>query len=174
MQWLSEVAKYHNDYVRVVKRLGENFYAEDLVQEMYLRLERNKRPEDIIIDGKVNQYYIYLTLRSLFLNFKKAKSQVNKINSLPLDLPNVDNSQYFEAQRRFYERIEIEINTWHKYDQLLFRLYMKGDKSMRDIADGTTISLRSIFNTITHCKERIKKNCGDDYLDLINNDLELI
>ena len=174
MQWLAEVAKHHKDYVRVVQRLGEHFYAEDLVQEMYLRLERNKRPEDIIIDGKINQYYIYLTLKSLFLNFKKAKSQISKINSIPLEIVYIDNSKYYEAQNRFYQRIEAEISNWHTYDQMLFRLYMKGDKSMRDIADGTTISLRSIFNTITECKERIRVNCGDDYLDLINNDLELI
>jgi DNA-directed RNA polymerase specialized sigma24 family protein len=66
MEWLGEIAKHHKDYVRTINKFGEYFYAEDLVQEMYLRLDRNKRPEDIIVDGKINQYFIHLTLKSIF------------------------------------------------------------------------------------------------------------
>lgn len=174
MNWLSEVAKNHKEYVKTIERFGEYFYAEDLVQEMYLRLNRNKQPEQIIIDGKVNEIYIYLTLKSVFLNFKKAKEQISKNNNLPLFIEHVDNSEYHEAQHRFSERIQAEINNWHWYDAMLFRLYLDSGKSMRDISQGTNISLRSVFDTLTECKQRIKTNCKDDYLDLVNNDLELI
>lgn len=174
MNWLSEVAKNHKEYVKTIERFGEYFYAEDLVQEMYLRLNRNKQPEQIIIDGKVNEIYIYLTLKSVFLNFKKAKEQISKNNNLPLFLEHVDNNEYHEAQQRFSERIQAEINKWHWYDAMLFRLYLDSGKSMRDISQGTNISLRSVFDTLKECKQRIKTNCKDDYLDLVNNDLELI
>jgi len=66
MNWLSEVAKNHKNYVKIINSFGEYFYAEDLVQEMYLRLDRNKQPEEVIVNGKVNEYYIYLTLKSVF------------------------------------------------------------------------------------------------------------
>ena len=174
MEWLGEIAKHHKNYVKVIHSFGEYFYAEDLVQEMYLRLDRNKRPEDIIVDGKINQYFIHLTLKSIFLNFLKAKKQISKINNLPLEIADVDNSEFYEAQNRFRAKINNEINKWHSYDQTLFRLYLTGNHSMRDIANGTDISLRSIFEVIGECKEKIRVNCGDDYLDLINNDLELI
>ena len=174
MNWLSEVAKNHKNYVKVINSFGEYFYAEDLVQEMYLRLDRNKQPEDIIVNGKVNEYYIYLTLKSVFLNFVKAKEQIYKTNDLPLNVEYVDNSEYHEAQFRFNARIEAEINSWHWFDSMLFKLYLESGKSMRDISDGTTISLRSVFDTITECKRKLKANCKEDYEDLVNNDLELI
>lgn len=174
MNWLGEVAKNHKNYVKVINSFGEYFYAEDLVQEMYLRLDRNKKPEDIIVNGKVNEYYIYLTLKSVFLNFVKAKEQIYKTNDLPLNIEAVDNTEYHEAQFRFNARIEAEINSWHWFDSMLFKLYLESGKSMRDISDGTTISLRSVFDTITECKKKLKENCKDDYLDLVNNDLELI
>jgi RNA polymerase sigma factor (sigma-70 family) len=174
MNWLGEVAKNHKNYVKVINSFGEYFYAEDLVQEMYLRLDRNKQPQDIIVNGKVNEYYIYLTLKSVFLNFVKAKEQIYKTNDLPLNIEAVDNSEYHEAQYRFNARIEAEINSWHWFDSMLFKLYLESGKSMRDISDGTTISLRSVFDTITECKRKLKENCKEDYLDLVNNDLELI
>lgn len=174
MNWLSEVAKNHKNYVKIINNFGEYFYAEDLVQEMYLRLDRNKRPEQIIINGKVNEYFIFLTLKSIFLNFVTSKNKVIKINELPLNLSSVDNTEYHEAQFRFNARIEAEIDKWHWYDAMLFRLYLESGKSMRDISDGTTISLRSVFDTITECKRKLKANCKEDYEDLVNNDLELI
>jgi len=174
MKWLGEVAKNHNNYVKVINSFGEYFYAEDLVQEMYLRLHRNKQPQDIIVDGKVNEYYIYLTLKSVFLNFVKAKKQIIKKNDLPLNIEAVDNSEYHEAQFRFNASIEAEINSWHWFDSMLFKLYLESGKSMRDISDGTTISLRSVFDTISECKRKLKANCKEDYEDLVNNDLELI
>jgi DNA-directed RNA polymerase specialized sigma24 family protein len=174
MNWLSEVAKNHKNYVKIINSFGEYFYAEDLVQEMYLRLDRNKQPEQIIVNGKVNEYYIYLTLKSIFLNFVKAKEQVYKTNDLPLNIEAVDNTEYYEAQFRFNSIIEAEIDKWEWYDAMLFRLYLDSGKSMRDISDGTTISLRSVFDTLAECKRKLKANCKEDYDDLINNDFELI
>lgn len=174
MKWLEIIAKDHDKHVKTIERFGEHFYAEDLVQEMYLRLHRNKTAQDIIIDGKVNEYFIYLTLRSIYLNFKKAKTLLIKVNDLPLLCPDVDNTEYFNAQLKFRDKVEREIDKWHVYDQMLFRLYLNSGKSMREIANGTGISLRSIFNTINECKERIKHNCSEDYEDLINKDYEKI
>ena len=174
MKWLEIIAKDHKKYVRTIERFGEQFYAEDLVQEMYLRLQRNKTAQDIIIDGKVNEYFIYLTLRSIFLNFRKAKTLLVKNNDIPLLCPDVDNTAFFTAQNQFRDKIEKEIDTWHVYDQMLFRLYLNSGKSMREIANGTGISLRSIFNTINDCKDRIKANCSEDYEDLVNEDYEKI
>jgi len=34
MKWLSKVAEHHEDYLRIVKSLGVDDLAEDIVQEM--------------------------------------------------------------------------------------------------------------------------------------------
>jgi hypothetical protein len=59
MKWLKQVAKYHDDYLRIVRSLGEDVYAEDIVQEMYLRLHKYGDLSRILQkDGKVNINYI--------------------------------------------------------------------------------------------------------------------
>jgi DNA-directed RNA polymerase specialized sigma24 family protein len=37
MNWLKKVAELHEDYLRMVKSFGEEFLAEDIVQEMYMK-----------------------------------------------------------------------------------------------------------------------------------------
>ena len=47
----SKVAKYHSEWVKVVNTFGEYFYAEDIVQEVYIRLLTYSREEQCIVDG---------------------------------------------------------------------------------------------------------------------------
>lgn len=61
---------------------------------------------------------------------------------------------------------------------MLFMTYLEGkeDKStsLRKLAKDTKIPLSSIVNTLTNCKERLRENVGEDYLDYINGNYELI
>jgi predicted DNA-binding protein YlxM (UPF0122 family) len=57
---------------------------------------------------------------------------------------------------------------------MLFDLYKKTGKSIRELSKETTISTKSIFQTLKHCKERLKENVGEDYEDYKNKDYELI
>jgi len=123
----------------------------------------------------VNRYYIYLTLRSLFVDFYRQKSKVIKVDvSEILTLQQIDEIEENKAFGDLMQKVNNELKTWHYYDQLLFKLYKDTDKSMRDIAQDTNISLRSIFCTIKSCKERLKENVSEDYEDYINQDYELI
>jgi hypothetical protein len=67
-----------------------------------------------------------------------------------------------------------EMDNWHWYDSMLFKVYKEGNASMRDIAKDSGISLTSIFNTLKNCKERLKEGVGEDYEDFSNNDFDLI
>ena len=57
---------------------------------------------------------------------------------------------------------------------MLFDLYKRTGKSIRDLSKETTISTKSIFQTLKHCKERLKENVGEDYEDYKNTNYELI
>jgi RNA polymerase sigma factor (sigma-70 family) len=175
MSWINQVAKHHKEYIKTIENFGEYFYAEDLVQEMYIRLMTKNKELQVIVNGQVNRYYIYLTLRSLFVDFYRQKSKVIKvdINEI-LTLQQIDEIEEHEAFGDLMQKVNKELKTWHYYDQLLFKLYKDTDKSMRDIAKDTNISLRSIFCTIKSCKERLKENVEEDYQDFINKDYELI
>ena len=86
--------------------------------------------------------------------------------------------EYLEDQGKeeletIYERIEDEVEDWHWYDKMLWQLYTE-DRTMRELAKDTKISLSSIFHTIKTCKERIKIAVGEDYEDYVNEDYEKI
>ncbi|MFZ9455306.1 MAG: hypothetical protein ACO27Q_08750, partial [Bacteroidia bacterium] len=73
MEWVSVVAKDHKELVKLVKTFGEDFYAEDIVQEAYLRLYRYCKPENVIQNGQVNKGFMYFVLRNLYLLHIKAE-----------------------------------------------------------------------------------------------------
>ena len=175
MNWINKVAKHHKEYVNTIKGFGEEFLAEDLVQEMYIRFITKNKEQQVIVNGKVNRYYIFLTLRSLFIDYYRQKSKVIKVglNEI-LTLQQIDELEEHQGFSKLMNKVNEEVNNWEWYDQMLFNLYKDSDKSMRDIASGTNISLRSIFITLKNCKERIKENVHEDYLDYVNEDYELI
>ena len=175
MSWIEQVAKHHKEYVKTVKGFGEYFYAEDLVQEMYIRFLNKNKENAVIVNGQVNRYYVFLTLRSLFVDIYRQKSKIIKVDiSEILTLQQIDELENNEAFGSLMKNVQKEMETWHHYDRLLFKLYKDSDMSMREIANKTNISLRSIFGTLKNCKDRIKDNVHEDYLDFVNEDYELI
>jgi RNA polymerase sigma factor (sigma-70 family) len=175
MNWIEQVAKYHKEYIKTVQGFGEDFYAEDLVQEMYIRLLNKNKETAVIVNGQVNKYYVFLTLRSLFVDFYRQKSKIIKVDvNEILTLQQIDELEEHKAFGSLMNRVTEEMENWHHYDMLLFKLYKDSNMSMREIATETNISLRSIFCTLKNCKERIKDNVHEDYLDYVNEDYELI
>lgn len=160
--------------------------AEDLVQSMYLRLHR------LVTDGKkimyndeeVNRFYVYITLRNMFLDYKKAKNKYVFFEYIETDSVEPDNDDYLlheeanlEEQLAFSfltEEIIKEIRTWNRYDSILAHLYLKTDYSMRDIASGSGISLTSIFNSVKNYKRILKEKFGEHWEDYINGDWHLL
>jgi len=78
MSDLEKVARHHNYWCSIVSGFGCNpSVVEDIVQEMYIKINR-KLTEGINIDygeDDVNKLYIYRTLWSIFMDYKRAKSK---------------------------------------------------------------------------------------------------
>ena len=65
------VADKHDDWIHMARSFGcSEDDANELVQEMYIRIHRYvESPEKIMYnETEVNTYYIYVTLRNLFLS----------------------------------------------------------------------------------------------------------
>ena len=151
----------------VVNKLGGGDYSEDIVQEMYLKLSKIELKEQTI------DTFVYYVLRNMTFDLHRKKSNVFKV-----DLEDCVFLEYLEDQGKeeletIYERIEDEVEDWHWYDKMLWQLYTE-DRTMRELAKDTKISLSSIFHTIKTCKERIKIAVGEDYEDYVNEDYEKI
>lgn len=176
MEWLKIVAKDHKEWVKLVESFGEDFFAEDIVQESYLRLHKYCKPENVIQDGQVNKAFMYFVLRNLFLLNIKAekKNAMVSLENLGVLKDEPTNLTKEESYARMLSKINEEVDSWHWYDKQLFTIYKDTDLSIRKIANETTISSSSIFNTLKNCKGKIKLKFNEDYQDYINEDYELI
>lgn len=167
--WLKIVAKDHQFFVSVVQSFGEYNYAEDIVQEMYLRIYKYTDPEKIIKDGEVNKGFIWFVLRNIYVDYCKQKSKIIKtdLTDAITYIPTSDKGS--KALDRMYDKIQKEMKSWHFYDEKLFKLHIEKGMSMRDIEKATKISLTSIFHTIKYCKARLNAALNEEYYDNLND-----
>ena len=177
MKWLSKVAQQHEDYLRIVKSLGVDDLAEDIVQEMYIKISKYCTPERILQeDGTVNKYYIRCVLYNLVYDYRKQQNKLNKVNieevyNLGVEYDYIEET---EAYTGLIQLIGEEVKNWHWYDSILFTLYWKTGWSIRKLSEETRISTSSIFQTLKYCKNQIRINVGEDFEDYINQDYEHI
>ena len=174
MNALNILSKHHKEWLNIVRLFGNDDLAEDIVQDVYLKIHEYNYYEKIIIDGEPNRALMWILLRNTTYRANKTAS-----NDLSIESVRDLSSEEFEMLKHesienIYDRIESEIRSWDWYDQKLWKIYKDEQKSMRKIAEDTGISLMSIFRTIKSCKERIRQSVGEDYTDFLNNEFELI
>lgn len=131
----------HKHWINIVKNFGEKYYAEDIVQEAYIK-----------VNGKdINEAYFYLTLRSLTTDLHRSKSKsiiTNELDIIESDLSDViDSSNYCIADLDMY------MDKLTGYDKLLFKAFIKSGLSIRGFARETNISFMSVYSTIKKCKK---------------------
>jgi RNA polymerase sigma factor (sigma-70 family) len=173
MDKLTILTNQHKDWVKIVNTFGEYFFADDIVQETYLKILRLNHI-DKIVTTTVNRSMMWLVLRSVYIDHlrlqKHEKVNLDSIYSLSSE----DSVESQKAINRIDELIDDEINNWHFYDKMLFDIYRNTDLSMREIAEKTDIHYTSIFHTLKRCKKRLQEAVGEDYKDYLNQDFELI
>jgi len=175
--------KQHGKWLNMLAVLGCPIDdREDLVQDMYIKIVNQQNPSRIMYnETEVNRFYIYLVLRSIYYDFIKMRSR----NPLLLDhdindehfIVNDEYSIMMDDQHgweRMYSKLLNGVNGLGMYGSKLTQAYFKTDKSMRDMAEETTISLTSIFNSIRKYRAILKEEFGEDWEDYINGDYDKI
>lgn len=186
---LQMLAAYHDQYIDMAKAIAANNqevrnYAEDFVQEAYLRLSRFDDLYEKVISpkGKVAKGYMFFTLRSIIINTIKKRSNLKydylgsqydfeeKYNFVDLG---VDSEKFgIEAiEMKMYQVVK-EHSGWFDYE--LFKTYLETGKSFRTIADESKIGIRTIYLSIKRSKLLIAEHLKEDYQDYINDDFHLI
>ena len=171
-EWLGVVCQYHKEWIEIVKVYGVRD-AEDIVQDMYLKLHKYAKPERIIRNGKLSKGYVYFTLKSIIAKHfqdKKIKS-VEDFEFVDIEDGEIERKETLEVLN---EKMDNEMSTWRWYDRKLFEIYRDTEQSYRELAKDTNISWVSIYNTIKNCKAKLKKAVGEDYEDYLNEDYERI
>jgi len=142
---MEHIYSRHKHWVSIVKKFGEVNYAEDVVQEAYIK----------VYGKEINEAYFYYTLRSLTMDLHSKK--VNKVEitrEIEYSLREDESNDLAEELAQPFMEF---IDTWHWYDKMLFMLWVNNKISMRKISRETKINFTSVYNTIKKCKQRLKE-----------------
>jgi hypothetical protein len=182
------LSKHHLEYIKMAKAIAGNNrevrnYAEDFVQDAYLRLSKYDDLYDKIVkNGKVSKGYMFFTLRSVILNKIKKKSnldydyigddydfeEVYNIIDSGIDLESVAREA---LEIKMYNVLKENSNWW---DYKLFVKYVESGKSFRRLSEESGIGVRTIYLSIKRSKIVIAEHLYEDYLDFVNGDFDRI
>lgn len=190
MRALELIAQSHSKWIEIVTKLGETNYAEDIVQETYLRI--SKYDDDVLLmNGQPNGALMFTILRNMFLIYQRHgdTTQRKPIQKVYLDeiidMAYGDNIEKEEAYGKFLEQLDELTWSWDKFDRKMYQLHVgtygtqnvegHGDKrSYRRIENESTISLTTIYKTMERCQDSIRENLRESWEDFNNEDYELI
>jgi RNA polymerase sigma factor (sigma-70 family) len=177
MTVLDLLATKHKEWVKMAHSFGAGDYAEDIVQEMYLRLNRYvEEPDRIMYKGEPNKLFVWVTLRNMVRNFQNKKDLLVFSGDMVEYDKEEDAFDYGEAEafERLIEKIWESTTELHWYDKKMFEIYHTTEMSMRDIEKETKISLYSIFDTLKKTKNYVREKIQEDYQDYENEDYDQI
>jgi DNA-directed RNA polymerase specialized sigma24 family protein len=151
---IEKLYKKHKTWIKIVKSFGcNNAMAEDLVQEMYIKIIIKIRAGLDIKYNKteINYYYIFRTLNSLFIDLTRKKKNIHIEG-----LENVKNMQDDPDYLGTYEQIQKALDKMYWYDKRIFEL-INGGESIASLSRKTHIPYYSLYNTYTKVKTELKK-----------------
>jgi RNA polymerase sigma factor (sigma-70 family) len=151
---LDILAKDHKKWLNIVRSFGLTYDAEDLVQEMYLKVYQwNGKYDKTLMfnETEVNYYFIFRVLRNLFLDKCKTKKKHSNIEYVPEPLFKDISLEY----KQELEMVKKEIKSWHIYDRKIYELIFLENKSMLELSKLTGIDYYSIYRTVKKIKKLI-------------------
>lgn len=140
-------------------------FIEDVIHDMYLKIYKMKDHEKIVReDGDVNIFYIYRTLNSCFINHVNENANVslgNIYTDLLVDDP-LDVDAEVELMSLYMDMLD-EMNEFGQYGSKLCKVYLPTDRSLRQIASESGISLTSIYNSVKQYKAILREEFKEQY-----------
>lgn len=164
MKLLQKLAERDADWMRMAQSFGlTKEWARELVQEMYIKLYEKTTFEKIKYgDDDVNTFFVYVTLRNLYYDQKRTRVTFQEIQEgFPEDMESTENCK--ETLEELLSELDETITDMHWYDQRIFEIYYGDGETIRELSEGSKISLSSIFNTIKNVRTKIKEKHGEKY-----------
>ncbi len=157
---LEKIAEKHDDWHRIVLSFGcKESIAEDIVQEMYIRIHTYiTKGVDISYDDDVNHMYIYRTLRSLYIELHRKEKNIIKTN--------IDNlAEYIDENEGLtkgdvcnaMQQMDSLLDKTFWYDRTVFEIISSGT-SIAELSRKTNITYYSLYFTHKRVKQLIKDN----------------
>jgi DNA-directed RNA polymerase specialized sigma24 family protein len=182
---LSKLASKHNRWVGLVRSMGCNpSLVEDVVQDSYLKVWKYLEKGKNLTYGEndVNDFYMYMTLRSVYFDGKKKKNVVNSEikdqEVMDRAIKNLVASEASDIESIAFERlvakIHEEVNTWEFYHRNVFIAYFTSGLSLDKLSKDIGIGRSSLYNSVKKYREVIRDLFSEDAEDYFNGQYELI
>ena len=159
---LTLLAEYHNKWIASVDALinDENIIAEDIVQDMYLKIHNSKDEviNKAIVDNKPHIGYVNKVLYTMYLKAQKEESIKTELK----DNHTAEEKQPEINKFNIEKKIDEIVNSFYWFDRKLFNLYRKEFHTIRSLSKATKISHVVVHNTISKCKKKIKRKLKDE------------
>ncbi len=144
---INDIFKKHKVWVDIVCSFGCNPQtAEDIVQEMYIKIHKKKQSGLNIDygDNDFNYYYVFRTLKNLFYDLKRKQ---NKVKIIDIEYCNnmISNDNFIDYQVA-YNEIKKTLNKMYWYDKKVYELIEQG-QSVAQLSRKTGIPYYSLYNT---------------------------
>ena len=144
---INDIFKKHKVWVDIVCSFGCNPQtAEDIVQEMYIKIYKKKQSGLNIDygDNDFNYYYVFRTLKNLFYDLKRKQ---NKVKIIDIEYcNNMSSNDNFIDYQVAYNEIKKTLNKMYWYDKKVYELIEQG-QSVAQLSRKTGIPYYSLYNT---------------------------
>ena len=151
---LEKIYASHNKWINTTLKFGcTQDEAEDIVGNMYVIIGTMlKKGLNIAYGDDVNYYYIYLTLKTSFLQMKNRQTKEKKVSiDLILDIESGEYVDFDAANDIVLE----ELDNVHWYDKKVFEL-LQGEYSITELSNKTNITYHSLYNTYRKTKQKLR------------------
>ena len=147
------IANKHQTWIDIVCTFGcTRTTAEDLVQEMYYKIQlKIEDGLNIMYQDEINYYYIFKTLKTLFIDLKRKGKNITIVTLDDVNLTSND-VNYIES----YDKIQDALNKMYWYDRKVFEVINQGE-SIAEFSRKSFIHYYSLYNTYHKVKSKLKK-----------------
>jgi len=154
------VAKKHNTWVDIVSTFGcTRTIAEDITQEMYIKIQiQVEKGLDITYEDDINYYYIFKTLKSLFLDLKRKQKGIVMVNINDDYVKNLSKAIATEDVNfdSAYEDVEEELSKMYWWNRKVFEIVNEGE-SIAEFSRKSKISYTILYNAYRKVKKKLTK-----------------
>ena len=152
-QAINEIAKYDKYYRNMARKITKDYNeAQDVVQEMYIRLMKQEYDEHF--DANKYRFICVRIIWQIFLTKKRKKTKEFYFDEFP-DLPNPS-----EIKKDRILRNEIGRFLWSidKFDRYTLYLYAVEGFSIREMESITGLTRGVIYKSLCRTREKLSQN----------------
>jgi hypothetical protein len=154
------VAKKHDTWVDIVSTFGcTRTVAQDITQEMYIKIQLQvEKGLDIMYEDDINYYYIFKTLKTLFLDLKRKQKGIVMVNIDDEYISSLGKAVATEDVNfdSAYEDVKDELSKMYWWNRKVFEVVNEGE-SIAEFSRKSKISYTILYNAYKKVKKKLTK-----------------